>query len=272
MRSVTARTCFPELDAVLDRLVAAASSVLGSNLVGVYLVGSFALGDADEHSDVDVLVPVARPLTVAEEAGLREFHADLPTRGGWSGELEGSYPPVDELRTLGGRGRRWLYVDRGVREMEWSTHCNTLEHRWTLRHRGVALAGPPPQAVVDDLPPGALREDMRQQIPGLLDGLRTWIDIERVAWGQRYAVATLCRMLYSVATDALASKPAAMAWALQTLSPEWRPLIEAAMAGRAVGWDPDDVPSPESVEATRRFADHVAALSQEVADDRGQGR
>jgi Domain of unknown function (DUF4111)/Nucleotidyltransferase domain len=258
---VGAATGFPELDAVLDRLVGSASTVLGPDLVGVYLVGSFALGDADEHSDVDVLVPVARPPTALQEAALREFHADLPTRGGWSGELEGSYPPVDELRTLAGLGRRWLYVDRGAREMEWSTHCNTLEHRCTLRHRGVVLTGPPAASVVDDLPPGVVREQMRTQIPGLMDGLRTWIDVERVAWGQRYAVATLCRMLYSVATDAVASKRASMLWAMDSVGAEWRPLIEAALEGRAVGWDPDDAPMPEAVAATRRFAEHVSRLA-----------
>jgi hypothetical protein len=183
---VRPRTGFPELDRVLDRFVEGASAVLGPDLVGAYLVGSFALGDADEHSDVDVLVPVARPRTAAQEAGLRALHADLPAaEGHWNRELEGSYPPVDELRTLEGLGRRWPYVDRGATVVTESTHCNTLELRWTLRHRGVALAGPPPAAVVDDLPAGALREDVRRQIPRLLGAMRPWLDIERVARGQR---------------------------------------------------------------------------------------
>ena len=163
--------------------------MLGEDRFGVYLVGSFAVGDADEHSDVDVLVPVARPLTAAQQAELRAFHAELPgTDGHRNRELEGSYPPVEELRTLAGLGRHWLYVDRGATEMEWSAHCTTPEHRWTLRHRGVALTGPPPDAVVDGLPPGALREDMRRRVPSVLDSARTWVDVDRVAWGQRYVV------------------------------------------------------------------------------------
>jgi hypothetical protein len=254
-------TPYPELDRLLAELVADVRAALGDNLCGAYLQGSFAVGDADEHSDVDVLVPVVRPLSAVEEAGLRAFHASLPTAGGWAGELEGSYPPVDELRTLGGLGRRWLYVDRGFREMEWSTHCNTLEHRWTLRHRGVGLTGPAPASLVDELPPGALRAHMRRRIPGLLDALHTWIDIERVAWGQRYAVATLCRMLYSVRTDTVASKRASLLWGMANLAPEWRPLIEAALDGRAIGWDPDDAPSRESVEATVRFAEYACGLA-----------
>ncbi len=262
MRSTTG---FGELDGVLDRLVEQARAVLGSDLVGVYLVGSFAVGDADEHSDVDVLVPVARPPTAAQEAALRAFHAELPVGDGhWNQELEGSYPPVEELRTLAGLGRRWLYVDRGATEMEWSTHCNTLEHRWTLRHRGVVLTGPSPATLVDPLPPGALREEMRRQIPSVLGSLRTWVDVERVAWGQRYAVATLCRMLFSVATDEVASKRASLLWAAAALAPEFRPLVEAALAGRARGWDPADAPSPEDVEATERFAAYAARVSRDL--------
>jgi hypothetical protein len=261
---VGAATGFAELDAVLDRLVVNASTVLGADLVGVYLVGSFAVGDADEHSDVDVLVPVARPPTALQEAALREFHADLPAPGGWSGELEGSYPPVDELRTLAALGRRWLYVDRGAREMEWSTHCNTHEHRWTLRHRGVALTGPPADTLVDPLPPGALSGQMRREIPTLMERLRTWIDVRAVAWGQRYAVTTLCRMLYSVATDEIASKRAALLWARGTVPPRFDPLVEAALAERALGWDPDDVPTAASVAATEEFAEYCARVSQDL--------
>jgi hypothetical protein len=60
-------TAFPELDAVLAQLVAGLRATLGDNLVGVYLQGSFAVGDADEHSDVDFLVVIERELTEDEQ-------------------------------------------------------------------------------------------------------------------------------------------------------------------------------------------------------------
>ena len=41
----------------------------GSTLVGVYLHGSFALGDADIHSDVDFLVVIKDELDHAAGAG-----------------------------------------------------------------------------------------------------------------------------------------------------------------------------------------------------------
>jgi hypothetical protein len=49
-------TAYPELNATLAELVAGATSILGENFCGAYLQGSFAIGDADEHSDVDFLI------------------------------------------------------------------------------------------------------------------------------------------------------------------------------------------------------------------------
>lgn len=49
-------TPYPELDGLLDELVARARGILGDGFVGAYLQGAFAVGDADLHSDCDFLV------------------------------------------------------------------------------------------------------------------------------------------------------------------------------------------------------------------------
>ena len=68
-------------------------------------------------------------------------------------------------------------------------------------------------------------------------------------------------MLHSVATDAVASKRAALLWGLAELPAEWRPLLEAALEGRALGWDPDVVPAAAEIEATQRFAAYAARVA-----------
>lgn len=151
-------TPFPDLDAVLAELAGRAAAILGADFVGAYLQGSFAVGDADRHSDCDFLIPVRRPPTGDQEAALRAMHDEFPTRPDyWARRLEGSYPVLSELRTLDGLGRPWLYVDNGWREMQWSTHCNSEVVRWSLREHGVTLAGPPPRDLVDPVPAAALR-------------------------------------------------------------------------------------------------------------------
>lgn len=87
---------------------------LGPNFAGAYLVGSFAVGDADIHSDCDFLVATREPISVAQEVAIRRLHRSLPAQDGyWNRHLEGSYPPIEDLRTLDALGRDWLFVDHG---------------------------------------------------------------------------------------------------------------------------------------------------------------
>ena len=250
-------TQFPELNELLRDLTERAADILGDNFVGAYLQGSFAVGDADMHSDCDFLIPVHGPITPDQEAGLRALHDEIPTRQGhWPHHLEGSYPVTDELRTLGGLGRPWLYVDHGWRQMQWSTHCNTEVVRWSLRECGVTLSGPDPAELVDPVDPAVLtagmREDARTFLPDLLS--RSNLDI---AWGQRYAVTTLCRILYALDEGRVTSKKAALLWAKGHVDPQWSNLIQQALDDRHLGWDPHAPPRRGSVAQTLAFVEYV---------------
>jgi predicted nucleotidyltransferase len=250
-------TVFPELNELLADLVARVESILGTNFVGAYLTGSFALGAGDLHSDCDFLVVTNETVTPEQEGALRELHDEIPTRPGhWPHDLEGSYAPRADLATLAALDKPWLYINHGWREMEWSPHCNTEDVRWTLRERGVSLAGPDPRQFVAEVPTDVLRRRMRPLIASFLPDLFTWTNFE-IAWAQRYAVTTLCRMLYTLDTGAVASKRASLEWAKHTLDPQWRDLIEQALDDRALGWDPHDPPRRGSVEATVAFADYA---------------
>lgn len=262
-------TQFPELNALLEDLALRAMEILGPNLVGAYLQGSFAVGDADMHSDCDFLIPVHGPITPRQEADLRVLHDEVPTRSGhWTHHLEGSYPVAGELRTLGLLGKEWLYIDHGWREMQWSTHCNTEVVRWSLREFGVILVGPDPRTLVDEVTAEALRARMREYASELLPGMLTWVSFD-IAWAQRYAVTTFCRILHTLDTGRVTSKRAALLWATDNLDPAWSRLIEQVLDDRALGWDPDQAPRPGSLELTRAFADYAQDLARESSQAGG---
>lgn len=254
-------TKFPELNRVLAELTTRAGEILGDNLVGVYLQGSFAVGDADLRSDCDFLIPVNGPFTAAQEAGLRALHDELPTRAGhWNRHLEGSYPPAAELRTLTALGRPWLYIDHGHRTMEWSTHCNTEVVRWSLRECGITLAGPAARTLVDPVPADVLRARMREYAVTFLPNLLTWCSLD-IAWGQRYAVAQLCRILQTLDEGRVTSKMAALRWGLTHLDPAWHGLIQQAIDDRAVDVAITDPSRPGSAAATEAFGAYVRRLA-----------
>lgn len=247
-------TPFEELNAVLGDLVRETRSILGEAFVGAYLQGSFALGAGDMNSDCDFLVVTARAVTDLEYAALAALHDEIPTREGhWTQHLEGSYPVLDELRTLDGLGRPWPYIDHGWRELQRDTHCNSEVARWILREHGIALAGAPVTEVVDEVPASALRDRMRVDLPTLLNDLNTWLDWD-IAWCQRYAATTFSRVLHTLNTGTVTSKRAALEWAIVELDSQWQPLLRQVIDDRAIGFDAGDPPRPGSVEATLAFA------------------
>ena len=83
--------------------------------------------------------------------------------------------------------------------------------------------------------------------------LATWVDIDTIAWGQRYAVVTACRILYTLHTAEVTSKPGALKWALRTLEPRWRPLLAQVRDECGLGWDPDRPPRAGEADAARAF-------------------
>jgi predicted nucleotidyltransferase len=255
-------TPYAELNAVLDELVAGARSILGDNFCGAYLQGSFAVGDADEHSDVDFLVVTEREVDEQEQRelqALQERLFALPTH--WAQHLEGSYVPRAQLRRLDRERRPWFYFDNGATEPAWDTHDNTAVVRWSLRERGVALAGPDPKELVDPIS----ADDLRAEALRALDEWEAWIPtLER--WSARLqpdSVLAYCRIFHTATTGELASKPRSARWALEVVADEWRGLIRQSLAERPDPWPKVKRPAdPERVERTKAFMTYVGRVAR----------
>lgn len=256
-------TPYADLDDLLDELLGHWRRILGDNLAGAYLQGSFALGAGDQHSDCDFLVATHGPLTEDQEAALRVLHDEVPTRQGhWCHDIEGSYAPIDELATVDALGRPWLFNNHGHRTLDWDDHCNRAFTRWILREHAITLAGPEPRSFMEPVPAEVLRHEAATTIPTLMDDLATWVDIATNAWGQRYAVLTACRILYTLDTAQVASKAGALEWAQRRLDPRWRPLLAQVRDERPLGWVPAQVPRRPDVAATRTFGAYAVTWAE----------
>jgi hypothetical protein len=255
-------TPFRELDEVLRELVAGVREVLGANLCGVYLQGSFALGDADEWSDADFLVVTVEPAGEANRPALDELHRRLfgmPDH--WAQHLEGSYIDRQLVRAPDSAGTKLLFLDHGSNELVWDDHCNTAYVRWTLREHGVTMTGPAPPVLVDPISIDVLRDEARERLPGWVEWALSLPEMNR--WQQAYIVISLCRVLWTTEHGTVVSKRAAGEWALGALDSEWSPLIRRALDDRpdpVARWHQAAVPG--DIERTLEFARYVSnALS-----------
>lgn len=248
-------TAYPAIDQTLAALLSSSRTLLGDDLFGMYLSGSLASGGFDpETSDIDfVVVTGADPRSLQAELGAlnRRIQAACPP---WAAKLEGSFLPrhvFDDFNpaaamfpTIGMGG--WYGLDH-----------KGIEHalqRFTLREHGIALAGPAPKTFIAPVGPEALKAET-------LDVLHGWwqsqlddpVRLQRRGY-QAYAVLTLCRMLYTLETGGVASKPAAARWARPRLAEPWQGLIDRALVWRDGDGVDDFTPTMELIRWMLRTA------------------
>ncbi|OIQ78257.1 nucleotidyltransferase domain protein [mine drainage metagenome] len=256
-------TEYDDLNTLLSELVDQVEAILQGNFCGAYLHGSFALGDADEHSDVDFLI-VTHGEVGHEEPQLRFLHAQMPEQNlEWAHHLEGSYVSKAELHELDPKHGPWLYVDNGSREMELSPHDNTAVTRWTLRERGVVLAGPHPKELIAPITAKALRREVLSGVESFPPDPKWWAESLDNAWAQPHVISSFCRRLYSLEFGTVVSKRAAMTWALSSLDPVWSALVQGALDDRPDPWERAKQPARAgTVELTRDFVDYCVSLAR----------
>jgi Domain of unknown function (DUF4111) len=230
-------TAYPAIDAVLSHLLSGSLRLLGDDFFGMYLFGSLASGGFDaETSDIDFVVVTRIAIATETEAALARLNDEVQAKGApWAGKLEGSFVPLGVFEdpepavamypTIGMGG--WFGPDHKGTERALQSHM--------LRTDGIALAGPAPGTFIAPVSAEALRQETREVLrdwwaPQLDDPTR----IRRRGY-QAYAVLTMCRMLYTLETGRLTSKPAATRWARQRLPDRWHGPLD-----RAGAWKVDD--------------------------------
>ena len=228
---VNSITPYPDIDNLLNQLLREIQAILGASLVGLYLHGSLAYGDFNpQTSDVDFLVVTDKPLPEATFCVLKEMHGSIFASGlSWSQKLEGAYIPRNDLRHHDPAQAPvpWLGVDghfaRETLGSDW------IIQRWILREKGIVISGPPLKSMIDPVTPQELRQAVRAVLQEWWSPPFPSPQRFQTSEYQAYAVLTMCRSLYVLEHGAVASKPEAASWAMQTLGETWRPLIAWAV-------------------------------------------
>jgi hypothetical protein len=230
-------TKYPELDNVFKEYANTIQKILGSNFVGFYLQGSLALGDFDLTSDVDFIIVTEQDLSEKQLEEIKEAHERIynqPNR--WVKRLEYSFFPKEKLNQFSSpfsqdkrndsTERELWYFNNGSRAIERSDHCNTLVTRWTVREKGIAVLGPNPVNLINQIDVNELRKEIKNTLVGW--GRELFKDSEpyKNRFYQSYLVLNYCRMLHDLHEGKIDSKLAGMKWAKINLDKSWIPLID----------------------------------------------
>ncbi len=230
-----APTPYPDVNEILDIMLSNVREVLGVQFVGMYLFGSLANGDFDEYSDIDVLVVTAGEISQSTFSLLQNLHRRInQVESPWALQVEASYIPKTALRRFDHADKLHPHMDRGRSEV---LHMMSHERDWViqrhiLRERGIVIEGPALRELIDPVSPDDLRLAVVEVLPLWADPILKDPSLINNRGYQSYCVLTLCRMSYTLQKCEVLSKTAAASWALKSLHPEWKPLIERAVTGR----------------------------------------
>jgi predicted nucleotidyltransferase len=227
-----APTPYPEVNEVLELLLASVQAVLGERFVGLYLYGSLASGGFEPgRSDIDFLVVTTEALPDATVAALAAMHAQIAAHGPpWTQKLEGSYLPLPALRRYDPTGS-YPSINEGVFEI--SGHgSDWIIQRHVLREQERIVTGPSLRPLIDPVPPAALRRAVRALLQEWWAPMLEAPERLQSADYQAYAVLTMGRALYTLEHATMVSKTQAARWAQRALDERWSSLIEEALAWR----------------------------------------
>jgi hypothetical protein len=231
-------TPYSDVNAVLHAFAEQLRSTLGGHFRGMYLSGSLALGDFDPGaSDIDFVVVTEDALSADHVEALRDMHARFESSGSpWAGRVEAVYVSPEALNHRPISPASYPQVEKGGALFVAPLESGWIYHCYTLREHGVTVAGPRLRPLIKPVDP----DDMRRAaapVAGLwLHQSRhdpSWLAWIRSQDALAFVVLTLCRLLYTLDSGSVASKPAAALWARKELGPvgaRWGELIERALA------------------------------------------
>ncbi len=254
---------YPKVNLLLQTLLKEAQTILDEQFVGMYLFGSLTSGDFDQDSDIDVIVVTADEISDDTFSAVKVVHERIYAGDSlWTIQLEVSYIPKRALRRYDPANALHPHIDRGSGEFFMMQHDESwIVQRYVLYERGITLAGPAPQTLIDPVSPSDLRQAMLVILNGWAAQILQYPAQIKQRGGQTYTVLSICRILYTLQFGTVASKPVAARWAQESLSNRWMPLIEQTWAGRH---NPGLEASPEDVNETLEFIRYALEQSRKL--------
>ncbi|MBO0810461.1 MAG: DUF4111 domain-containing protein [Microlunatus sp.] len=268
-------TPYVQLDGVLRDYAHRSRELLGDNFVGMYLLGSLAIGDFDLTSDVDFMIitkdePSDEAFERVRAAHLEAVGQDTRWVKHWEyslfslERLEAKSSPylADGSRNQAADRQLWYFGNGAVTPVR-SDHDNTLVTRWTLRYRSPAVLGADPATFAPEVTPDELRQEIRSSMLGweqlVIDDASPFDN----RFHQVFLVLNNCRALQGLHQGMITSKKEGMDWAKQRLDPQWHPLIDYCWRERQdTGIHVSQPADPEAFDQTIAFMIYTARLAE----------
>ena len=204
-----------------------------ANLVGMYLTGSLTYGAFDyDSSDIDLTNVVVHKVSDSELPILRKIHDEMEEIfPSWSKRFECTYTPAGFLSSVlpPKEPRPWYWGGTGQLYPEAVYGNEWIINSYFLHRFGISIYGPEFRQLAQPV------EEVEVQKACIRDLFVEWVPKRSdQAWfkdshHQAYFVLNLCRIVTTVCTGEVCSKPIAAKWVIENHGTRWNELIDAAI-------------------------------------------
>ncbi|HEX2978554.1 MAG TPA: aminoglycoside adenylyltransferase domain-containing protein [Candidatus Babeliales bacterium] len=222
-------TRYKDINKLLHIFITEIQTIFGKNLTGIYLTGSLSYGDFNpKSSDIDLMVILKNSVSHNEIEQINKVHQKIgKAHKKWGQRIECSYISVDMLKDIYPPKLPRPYFGEGIFYPEAPYGNEWLINKYLLYNYGIALVGPEFKTLTQpidivDVKKACINDLFQEWKPRITDQLY----LEK-SHHQSYAILTMCRILYTINCDAIASKKTAAAWVKITF-PHWSKIIQAA--------------------------------------------
>ncbi|MFH1864041.1 MAG: aminoglycoside adenylyltransferase domain-containing protein [bacterium] len=222
-------TPFGDVNTIINSLTEGLKNILDLNLVGLYLTGSLSYGDFNpKRSDIDFLAVLNAPVSSEKLKKIEQLHKDIEKENKkWAERIECSYVTKDMLQnTLPPKTPR-PYIGEGKFYSKAPYGNEWIINLYWLYSKGKTIAGPDFKTFIKpvdiaDVQKASVRDLFKEWQPKIKDP-----DYLKNSHYQSYVVLNLCRLLYTMVCNKLATKKISASW-VKNEYPEWKNLVKIA--------------------------------------------
>lgn len=221
----------PKIKTLLKQITDPYQTILGDNLVGIYIHGSLALGCFNwEKSDIDFIAVVRESLSAGVKLSLLDAVDQLkkhfPPKG-----IEMSvvlkefcvhfqYPTPYELHFSNDWEERYHTNPMLLCDDRIKTDYDLAAHFTVLRKAGISFYGPPVTGVFGDVPVKCYLDSIQRDVGNAEEDILAC---------PLYVVLNLCRVLAYRRDGLILSKKQGGNWGIENLPAEYGRIIEQAL-------------------------------------------
>lgn len=247
-----------ETEKLLMDIIARFKDVLGTNLVGLYLHGSLAMGCFTPKSDIDLIAIVKEPMDLKTKKALVDEIlkvGPLPEKGlEMSVVLERHikpfiHPMPFELHFSSDHRAR--YEAEGQYMYGGTTDRDLAAHLTVVKKRGVRLFGKDIEDVFGSIPRVSFIDALLYDIEEAR---------EKVTGDPVNVVLNLCRILYFLKQGYIASKLEGGYWGASHLPIKQRDIVSEAVKAYITSRTEVDIPKEKLTEFAGRMLDEIYTI------------